>query len=497
MTVSVSDDFGLVLARLAHGKLETDFGDFDIHVFHDGREEAVVLSLGNIRGCDEVLCRIHSECMCAHTFFSTECDCREQMETAQQWISENKKGLVIFLRQEGKGNGAAAHVATLPLKRKNLPQASSYRKVGFLEDGRSYLMAGKILNYFGIKSVTLITSNVHKIEGLTAFGVRVVPRYHLEQIIWLGRQREIFIDNIKHGESAPPLVRGDRQRVFIVGDLNVDVSIEDLINGHFERKKVAGTALNAAKAFQQEDFEPIIFGKIGKDVDGELITRELKSNNLRALLGITSGKQTGVAYLYSGDRGPDGPKNSANDYDLVNLDQALILSSLGPADIATIDAYVIDRLGIEHAASLLEKLDRTECFVVFDITPHLLYTKIEIEALKFALQGRVDLLIAEYRTFAGFLRGRIDADLFSPDSVNVIFKEFDVPLIVVRYGFENIGVQEVWKRSGDTYLRYEKTNDTGYSELPKNERSGFGDKLTARLFRRLLEDGLLTPKGTF
>src|SRR5437868_11222834 len=138
---SVSDDFGIVLAHLAHGKLETEYWEFDLHVFHDGHEESIVLSLGNIRGGEGILCRVHSECMCGHVFLSTECDCREQMDVAQRWIAQDQRGLVIFLRQEGKGNGAAAHVATLPLKKLKISQSESYKRVGFSEDSRNYAMA--------------------------------------------------------------------------------------------------------------------------------------------------------------------------------------------------------------------------------------------------------------------------------------------------------------------------------------------------------------------
>ena len=102
----------VVLARLSTGKLNTRFGEFDVSVFHDGHEEALVLSKGTLGGERDVICRIHSECISSHVFFADECDCSEQMSQAQRLISERGLGLIIYLHQEGRGSGAAAHVAT-------------------------------------------------------------------------------------------------------------------------------------------------------------------------------------------------------------------------------------------------------------------------------------------------------------------------------------------------------------------------------------------------
>ncbi len=485
----ITDDIGIVLARLSHGRLETEFGDFDIHVFHDGNEEAVVLSLGDIRGSSEILCRIHSECMCAHVFYSKECDCREQMEISQQWIVENQKGLIIYLRQEGKGNGAAAHVATLPLKRMNVPQNASYRKVGFREDARTYDIAVKILNFFRISSVTLVTSNMHKLEALKEAGVNVVSRYHAGQIIWLGKQREILVDNIKNKESEPPIQRCAGKRVFIIGDLNVDISIRDLMNRDFNKKRVGGTAFNAAIAFKETGCTPILFGKIGKDQDGELIASELRKTEIQSLLGTSSDKPTGVAYLYGSEIGPDGPKNSANDYDVVNLDQALVLAGVESGDVALLDGYIIYRLGDQHAASVVERVRSTGAFIIFDVVPHLIYKTIGLEEIKKVIKGKVDLLIGEHRTFAGLLGGRLASENVTSESVRVIMEEFDVRFLVLRYGVGNISSQEIWARtSPTTYVRHEKTTDTGYEDLPAEKHSGFGDRLTAQLIKRLIDE---------
>ena len=78
----------MVLAKLAEGQLETDYGRFNIAVFHDGNEQAVVLSMGDLTGEENVICRIHSECISAHVFFGHVCDCRDQMMKSQKQYSE-------------------------------------------------------------------------------------------------------------------------------------------------------------------------------------------------------------------------------------------------------------------------------------------------------------------------------------------------------------------------------------------------------------------------
>jgi GTP cyclohydrolase II len=133
-----SKDIKPLLALLGEGVLATEFGDFKMCVFHDGRDQAVVLYKGRLSGQEKVPCRIHSECLSSHVFSGTICDCKEQMIKSQQLIRDTGKGLIIYLEQEGRGCGAAAHVATLDLKTKGIPQPEAYRLVGFPNDTRNH-----------------------------------------------------------------------------------------------------------------------------------------------------------------------------------------------------------------------------------------------------------------------------------------------------------------------------------------------------------------------
>lgn len=162
------------LALLSQGEIDTDFGLFDIFVFHDGYEESVVITKGKLSGMTNVICRIHSECITSHFFNSIECDCKEQMKVAQKKIQDSEIGIIIFLHQEGRGNGAAAHIATQHIKKKlGYSQSDAYEFVGFPKDNRSYNIAAKIIKFFNIKSIRLLSDNQVKIKSLKKSGIGV------------------------------------------------------------------------------------------------------------------------------------------------------------------------------------------------------------------------------------------------------------------------------------------------------------------------------------
>ena len=152
--------------RLADRHLRTKFGEFLEILYYDGQKESIALVMGNIENGEDVLCRIHSRCISGHEFNSIECDCREQMEISQFLIEENGNGLVIWLDQEGKGNGHLALIGSAELKEKGYSQAEAYVGAGYFEDSRSYRQAAKILDDLGVKSIVLLANNPKKVEHL-------------------------------------------------------------------------------------------------------------------------------------------------------------------------------------------------------------------------------------------------------------------------------------------------------------------------------------------
>src|SRR5260221_14122016 len=122
--------------------------------------------MGDVENGEDVICSVHSHCIGAHVFNSIECDCREQMAEAQTLIEKEGKGIIIWLDQEGKGNGHLALMQSIPFKKAGLAQADAYVKDGFKADGRSYRAAAEILSDLKIRSIVLLASGTDKADEL-------------------------------------------------------------------------------------------------------------------------------------------------------------------------------------------------------------------------------------------------------------------------------------------------------------------------------------------
>ena len=162
-----------MIFRLTERNLKTKFGDFHEILYYDGQSESIALVMGDVENAEDVLCRVHSSCVTAHVFNSIECDCREQMEMSQAIIQQAGKGVIIYLDQEGKGNGHLALMASIPHKKAGLSQAEAYQKVGFEADARSFRPAAEILADLKVESVVLLTDNIGKAEDLRKWSINV------------------------------------------------------------------------------------------------------------------------------------------------------------------------------------------------------------------------------------------------------------------------------------------------------------------------------------
>lgn len=163
-----------MVIKIAEGNLKTKYGEYHEILFYDGQKESFALTMGNVSGEEEVLCRVHSSCIFAHHFNSIECDCREQMEISQQLIQKEGKGVIIWLDQEGKANGHFALLKSKEHKKLGVPQSESYKAVGFKEDARDFTKAAEILKELEVKSIRMLTNNPKKTTTLTQHGVKVV-----------------------------------------------------------------------------------------------------------------------------------------------------------------------------------------------------------------------------------------------------------------------------------------------------------------------------------
>ncbi len=163
-------------------RLPTRYGQFRIHAFvcPFSGEEHVALVKGRIAGGEDVLVRLHSECLTGDVFGSERCDCGEQLDAAMKKISESPQGVLLYLAQEGRGIGIANKIAAYHLQDHGVDTVAANQLLGFPADLRTYKCAACMLRTLGIKSVRLMTNNPAKIEELEAYGVRVSERIPLE-----------------------------------------------------------------------------------------------------------------------------------------------------------------------------------------------------------------------------------------------------------------------------------------------------------------------------
>lgn len=164
-----------MIIRLAERELNTKFGPFIEVLYYDGQREAIALTLGELNGAADVLCRIHSACLSGHVFNSVECECAAEMAAAQSAIQQARRGVIIYLEQEGKGNGHLALIESMKYKQE-FGQSEAYMKAGFRPDNRDYRVAAEILRDLGPKSITLLTSSAAKARELERHSIKLSGR---------------------------------------------------------------------------------------------------------------------------------------------------------------------------------------------------------------------------------------------------------------------------------------------------------------------------------
>ena len=168
------------MIKMAEVDLKTKYGTFHEVLFYDGQKEAIAFYMGDISEKEHVLCRVHSSCIHAHIFNSVECECREEMAIAQQLIEKEGCGIIIWLEQEGKGNGHYALLKSIPFKRAGMSQAEAYEAAGFQKDARDFSAAAKILKALEVSSITMLTNNQKKVDTLTQYGIEISGTKSLE-----------------------------------------------------------------------------------------------------------------------------------------------------------------------------------------------------------------------------------------------------------------------------------------------------------------------------
>lgn len=167
-----------VFEVFGRARLPSRFGDFQVVAFSGavGPVEHVAITKGDVVGGEQVPVRIHSECLTGDVLGSLKCDCRDQLELALRRLAERPVGMLVYMRQEGRGIGLPHKIKAYALQDAGLDTVEANRHLGFDEDLRDYGEAAAILKCLSLRSIVLLTNNPRKIDGLRRHGIAVKGR---------------------------------------------------------------------------------------------------------------------------------------------------------------------------------------------------------------------------------------------------------------------------------------------------------------------------------
>lgn len=166
----------------AKAEMPTEYGEFTIYGYEDHlyHTQPVALVMGDISGPEPVLCRVHSECLTGDALGSARCDCGQQYDAAMKRIAEEGRGILLYMRQEGRGIGLLNKLKAYALQDKGLDTIEANLELGFPEDMRDYTIGCQILTDLGVKKLRLMTNNPSKLDGISGFGLEITERIPLE-----------------------------------------------------------------------------------------------------------------------------------------------------------------------------------------------------------------------------------------------------------------------------------------------------------------------------
>jgi GTP cyclohydrolase II len=168
--------------RVVSARLPTRYGDFELHLYSNNVDEKdhLALVMGEVAGSDAILTRVHSECLTGDVLGSTRCDCGDQLAGALEMIAKAGRGVLLYMRQEGRGIGLGDKLRAYNLQDQGLDTVDANIALGHQADERNYDLAARILQDLAIERIALLTNNPAKIEKLQQAGIDIAERVPLQ-----------------------------------------------------------------------------------------------------------------------------------------------------------------------------------------------------------------------------------------------------------------------------------------------------------------------------
>jgi len=207
------DETNSRLAVIARTPLPTEYGLFDLEIFRYGpgslslglSPDHIAITMGEVKGQEDLRVRIHSECLTSEVFGSLLCDCRRQLANAQAEIARAGAGIILYLRQEGRGIGIANKVRAYQLQTHGHDTVDANRLLGLPDDARDYSAAAAMLKHLGVWSVRLMTNNPRKVRALREMGIVVRAQCAVVTGNDPRATRYLETKRLRMGHSLPPM----------------------------------------------------------------------------------------------------------------------------------------------------------------------------------------------------------------------------------------------------------------------------------------------------